>query len=114
MQRVAVITSRSTIARKKRGLDAHYVRACVLGVIRRYRFYLSLVNTMYSQPLAGSPATRKVLSCYFNVFFPGAISRLAVSASEFRSLWLAVNPFAVPAISVFWPYINEQRCVTWS
>ena len=32
MQRVTVITSRSTIARKKRGLDAHYVRACVLGV----------------------------------------------------------------------------------
>ena len=32
VQRVAVITSRSTITRKKRGLDAHYVRACVLGV----------------------------------------------------------------------------------
>ena len=76
--------------------------AHVCGVIRRYRFYLSLVNIMYSQPLAGSPATRKVSSCYFNVFFPSAISRLAV------------NQFAVPASSVFWPYINGQRCVTWS
>ena len=32
MQRVAVITSRSTIARKKRGLDTRYARACVQGV----------------------------------------------------------------------------------
>jgi len=85
-----------------------------LGVIRRYRFYLSLVNIVYSQPLAGSPATSKVLPCYFNVFFHGAISRLAISVSAFRSLWLAVNQFAVAASLVFWPYINGQRCVTWS
>jgi len=88
--------------------------AAVCGVIRRNRFYLSLVNIMDSQPLAGSPATRKVLSFYFNVFFPGAISWLAVSASAFRSLWLAINQFAVPVSSVCWPYINGPRCVTWS
>ena len=103
MQRVAVIISRSTIAHKKRGLDAHCVRACVLGVIRRYRFYLSLVNIMYSLPLSGSPATRKVLSCYFNVFFPNAISSLAVSISASRSLWVAssqvysLGPFSLLA-----------------
>ncbi|PHR48265.1 MAG: hypothetical protein COA48_08120 [Cycloclasticus sp.] len=44
---------------------------------------------MHSLPLVGSPATGKVLSCYFNVFFPNAISRLAVSASVSRSLWVA-------------------------
>ena len=44
---------------------------------------------MHSLPLVGSPATGKVLSCYFNVFFPNAISRLFVSASASRSLWVA-------------------------
>ena len=63
---------------------------------------------------AGSLATRKVLPYCFNVFFPGANSRLAISVSVFRSLWFAVNQFAVPASSVCRPHISGQRCVTWS
>ena len=34
MERNSLLTSCSTIARKKRGLDTRYARACVQGVIQ--------------------------------------------------------------------------------